>query len=55
MHTVTLGYGLTTIEAAEARQDELIADGSTLAEIGKCGEETLPCGVCTECEEAEVG
>ena len=35
-----------------AMQAELIAGGSALAEIGHCGEDNLPCGVCAKCREA---
>ena len=34
-----------------AMQAELIAGGSALAKIGRCGEDNLPCGVCAECLE----
>ena len=33
----------------ETVQREMIAAGSALAEIGDCGADGLPCGVCDEC------
>ena len=38
-------------ENREAMQGALIAGGSALAKIGRCGEDNLPCGVCAECLE----
>ena len=46
-----LGYGLISMADAEARQDSIIAKGSVLADIGACGQDNLPCGVCVVCEE----
>ena len=47
------GYGITSLEEKQ-RQRELSAKGSTLAEIGQCGTDCLPCGVCKECEENDT-
>ena len=41
-------------ENREAMQGALIAGGSALAEIGRCGEDNLPCGVCAECLDMTV-
>ena len=48
-----MGYGLTSMVEAEARQATLTTTGSVLAVIGLCGTELLPCGVCVVCEEQE--
>ena len=33
----------------EAAQRGLVAHGATLADLGRCGKDLLPCGVCDEC------
>lgn len=39
------------INTAREIQKALITHGSALAEIGLCGIDLLPCGVCAECME----
>ena len=47
------GFGIKSLEEAEARQRELIAEtNGAFAEVGHCGDDGLACGVCDECEEA---
>ena len=53
-HTQDFGYGLKTLREAHERQLRLIAQGASLADVGDCGYDDLPCGTCPECEENEV-
>ena len=43
---------LAAHEEYQTRQRQLVEQtGGEFAEIGECGKDELPCGVCDECEE----